>query len=38
MFEFTTVWQLLEFKLIVLFITVGLAIVLSGYLYKKDKK
>ena len=37
MFEFNTYWDVLEFKLVVLFITAALAIYLGSKLHDKTK-
>ena len=34
----TTTWDVIEFKLIVLFVTIVLAVMLGNYLYDKTKK
>lgn len=37
MFEFSTYWDVLEFKIIVIGITVFLGVLLGNYLHKKIK-
>lgn len=37
MFEFATYWDILEFKFLILFVTLGLAVALTQWLYKKNK-
>ena len=37
MFEFETMWDLYEFKLLMLFVTAIVAVVLGNYIYDKTK-
>lgn len=38
MFEFATMWDLYEFKLLVLFVTAVIAVILGNYIYEMTQK
>ncbi len=37
MFDFTNIWQVYEFKLLVLFVTAVIAVILGSHFHNKEK-